>query len=156
MSAANLWLGVPFHAGDTVLLEWTEDAQKTGRAVWLVPASYTVEDPDFAELSDENEEMGGLGLTIHGSENVHPTKLTVLEPGAVSPIPFRGYRKVDFEDLEEGDSVIIAVRGHETLVAEHTLNELSFEGHADGQLYDFLDITFFDDDETVFFRKAAS
>jgi hypothetical protein len=154
VSVPNLWHGVPFHAGDTVLLEWTEDPEKLGRAVWVVPESCATEDPDFAELSDDNEEMGGLGLIINGDENVHPTTLTVLEPDA-DPISLIGFRKVKLDELNVGDTVIALVRGGTTLTIEHTLTEDSIEGQEYGQLYYFLDFSL-DEDDTVFFRKVAS
>lgn len=148
----NTWKGVPFYAGDTVLLEWTEDDNERGRAVWLVADSYVVDDPDFAELSDDNEEMGGLGLVLNGDENIHPDTLTVLAEG-VSPISLDGYEEVFMYDLEEGDAIIVATNDGE-LVVEHVLTDESVEGADDGQLYDVLGFGFHEDG-AVFYRKVA-
>lgn len=148
----NTWKGVPFYAGDTVLLEWTEDDNERGRAVWVVADSYVVDDPDFAELSDDNEEMGGLGLVVNGDENIHPTTLTVISPDA-SPISLDGYEDVDIADLEEGDHIIAQTKD-ETLTIEHTLTHESADGASEGQLYDVLGFLL-DERITEFYRKVA-
>lgn len=149
----NLWHGVPFNAGDTVLLEWKGDyTGAIGRAVWVVPEHHVVEDPDFAELSDDNEEMGGLGLVLNGDENIHPDTLTVIAADA-SPISLDGYAEVSIYDLEEGDAIIVVTADGE-LVAEHTLTDLSIEGYDDGQLYDVLGFGFDEDFATVY-RKVT-
>ena len=148
----NLWEGVPFHAGDTVLLEWTDDEDAIGRAVWVVPNSCVVEDPDYAEMSMADD---GEGLLINGSENIYPSKLTVLQPGE-NPISVDGYQEVSLKDFQVGDSLIIVMNSDENITVEHVLNSESIRGQQNGQLYSVLGIAFSSYDEATFFRKVAS
>lgn len=148
----NLWCGVPFHAGDTVLLEWTDYEDALGRAVWVVPNTVVVEDPDYAEMSMDDD---GEGLLINGSENIYPTKLTVLEPGA-NPISLDGYHEANLEDFQVGDSLIIVLNKDENITVEHVLNSESIRGQQNGQFYDVLGIAFSSYDEAAFFRKVTS
>lgn len=147
----NLWNGVPFHAGDTVLLEWTDYEDTLGRAMWKVPASLVADDPYYAELSDDD----GEGLLINGSENIYPTNLTVLE-AEDNPISLDGYQEAAIQDFQVGDSLIAVLTGIETLTLEHVLNSESIRGQKNNQFYNILGVAFSSLDEATFYRKTTS
>lgn len=143
-SIPNLWKGVPFHAGDRVLLEWLDSDEVIGRAVWKVPAEYTVDDPDFAELGDENSEGEVLGLIINGSEYICPDRLTVLAPDE-HPIKTSGYRTCTIEELVVGDPVQVGVLSYaESIHVELVMDRASLEGQDDGVLYNVFGMRFDD------------
>lgn len=143
-SIPNMWKGVPFHAGDRVLLEWLDGEEVVGRAIWKVPAEYTVDDPDFAELGDENAEGEVLGLIINGFEYICPDRLTVLGPEEY-PIKISGYRRCTIEELVVGDPVQVGVVSPtESIHVELIMDRESLEGQEDGVLYNIFGMRFDD------------
>lgn len=139
----DMWYGVPFAEGDTVLLEWT-DPEDPARALWLVPDV-------GAEAGMELAFDGGVGLLIEGEENIFPDKLTVLTDDK-APFSLEGSEVVAAGDIEIGD-VVLVKKGDllvEFLATEDNLLD------ADNESYPCVygaNFSFSEEDEDVFYRR---
>lgn len=80
--------------------------------------------------------LSGMGLMIASNEHINPDSITVLSP-TDQGIDQTNLVPVDFEDLDEGDTVVVHIKDSEdTLIVEFTVSDEDIESRDnDGVIY---------------------